>query len=640
MNARFPASARDTSTRTTSDITLRLRLLGTTDLHAHLMPYDYYAEEDGRPYGLLRTATLIREARLEATNTMLFDNGDSLQGTPLGDITRHTASGWRGPNPVIAAMNCLGYDAAGLGNHEFNFGVDWLNRALADASFPFTCANIFTHPCPAGVCSYLPPFLLLRRQFYDMSGDLHDLSLGIIGLVPPQITTWDEGYLFGRIEARDMVEVARDMIPKVRAAGADLVLLLAHTGIEADPAGPMAENAALALAALPGVDAIMTGHSHDLFPHPLRSDAVSTQAGSVDHARGTLNGTPALQAGAFGAHLGVMDLTLKRLNERWAVTGHHCELRAVGTRGAVPRIPPDPNLSRTVRAAHIVTRRHMRKPVGQCAQRLHSYLALVRPDPSVAAVNQLQKRILARAVEGTVHEGLPILSATAAFKTGGRGGPRNFTDVPAGPISLRHAADLYTFPNHLCGLLITGAQLRDWLERAAICFATQMPDMPEAALRDPAIPGHDFDVIAGLTYQIDLSALPRFDRHSNVINAEAWRIRNLCHDGHPLRDSDRFLLATTTYRTSGGAFMRAERDAIVHISAPLLRDEMVAQITRTPLSAPTGHAAHWRFAPMAGNTILLDTGPRLRTDRASIHAAGAEDLGITPEGFLKLRIPL
>ncbi len=641
MNAQFPFAAPHAKPEAANDATVQLRLLSTTDLHAHLLPYDYYADEDGRPYGLSRTATLIRAARTEVANTLLFDNGDALQGTPVGDVTGHSGSDWRGPHPVIAAMNRLDYDAASLGNHEFNFGLDWLGRAMADATFPFTCANILTHPTAGPAGSYLPPYLLLKRRLRDGAGQMHDLALGVIGLVPPQINIWDEAHLSGHLCACDMVEAARDMVPQVRAAGADLVLLLAHTGIDTGAPQPMAENAALALAAIPGVDAIMAGHSHDLFPQTGCEDAADAASSGVHHAQGTLNGTPALMAGAYGSHLGVMDLALTRRAGRWGITAHRCELRAVAAPRTRFAIPPDPELSSAVHAAHTITLRHMRKPIGHCAQRLHSYLALVRPDPSVAAVNLLQQRILSRAVAGTAHEGLPILSATPAFKTGGRGGPQNFSDVPAGPISLRHAADLYSLPNHLCGVLITGAELRDWLERAAICFATQRADTPEAMLRNTAVPGHDFDVIAGLTYQIDLSAAPRYDRHGALINPAARRIRELHHAGRPLGDADQFLLATNTYRAQGGgAFMRMRRGAVVHTSEQLLRDMLAGEIARIPLAVPTDYASTWRFAPMPGNAVLLDTGPALRSDPAALAAVAAKDLGLTQDGFLRLRIPL
>jgi len=620
--------------------TVQLRLLGTTDLHAHLLPYDYHADADDQPWGLTRVATLIRAARAEARNVMLFDNGDALQGTPMGDLTTGKGTKWRGLNPVIAAMNQLSYDAATLGNHEFNFGLDWLTRTLGDASFPMTCANIVMSGAAAPARTYLPPYLLLHRTITGEDDALYPVTIGVIGLVPPQITTWDHAHLTGQLHARDMIETARIIVPQVRAAGADIVLLLAHSGIDSAAPSPMMENAALPLAAIEGVDAIMAGHSHVVFPqlggHTLPN---------VDHARGLLSGTPAVMAGAWGSHLGVLDLALEAQSGRWQIIGHNAEARPVapapGAKGATAPVPCDAELSRVIAPAHALTLRYMHRSIGQSGTRLHSYLALARADASVAAVNAVQTRLMARAMQGTAHQGLPILSATAAFKTGGRGGPCNFTDLPAGTLSQRHAADLYPFPNHLCGMVMIGADLRDWLERAVICFATIQPGTPPRMLRNGSVPGHDFDVISGLTYQIDLSAPPRYDRVGapTMSGAGPGRIQDLRHQGRLLADDDSFVLATNSYRAFGaGAFIAPGAARMVHVSTSILRDELVAEIAQTPLTAPPDYASNWRFVPLPGAAALLDTGPALHSDPAALYGLNAEDLGLTDAGFWRLRL--
>lgn len=609
-------------------VTAQLRLMCTTDLHAHLLPYDYFADRGDRPYGLARTATLIRTARAEVTNTLLFDNGDALQGTPMADITAQPDSGWRGAHPVIHAMNQLGYDAATLGNHEFNFGLDWLARALADATFPFTCANIHGY---GQVGALLPPSLLLRRRIADIDGALHPLTLGVIGLVPAQIMIWDRLHLNGRLTSRDMVETARDIVPKLRAAGADLVVLLAHTGIDPAPAYPMMENAALPLASLPGVDAIMTGHSHDVFPLPGRNGPPG-----VDHAGGTINDTPALMAGSCGSHLGVLDLMLERRGARWRIVQHRSQLRAVAA-----HTPADPALAVGLDPAHRATLKLTGRPVGRASARLHSYLALARPDASVAAINAVQRRCLARAVAGTADAALPILSAACAFKTGGHGGPDNFTDLPAGPLRLRHAADLYLFPNQMAGIRVSGAELREWLERAAICFAQIAPGAQDAPLQDPHVPGHDFDVIDGLSYQIDLSQPARYDRCGTRIRPEARRIRDLRYGGAPLSETARFLLATNSYRSNGGGpFAPVPEDRVVHRSSWVIRDLLTEDMRSAPLAAPPGYRETWRFAPMPGTTVVLETGPAVMSDPDAVARIGAEPLNITDAGFLRLRLPL
>ncbi len=581
----------------------------------------------------MRIATAIRAARAEAANTLLFDNGDALQGTPMGDLTTCPNACWPGPSPVIAAMNQLGYDAAALGNHEFNFGIDWLARTLRCAEFPVTCANVDVSGGDVeGVWPVLPSVILDRMMTCE-DGSSRALKIGVLGLVPPQITMWDQMHLAGRLRAADMVSTARDAIPRLRASGADIVILLAHSGIDESAPQAMAENAALALAGLEGVDAIMAGHSHGLFPQADAGGA-SNAAARIDHMRGLLAGTPALMAGACGGHLGVLDLTLTARGGRWQCTSHRAELRDVAA------LPCDAPLEATLAPAHDMTLRHMRQPIGHASMRLHSYLALARPDPSVAALNAVQTRLMARALAGTAHEALPLLSATPAFKTGGRGGPRNFTDLPEGTLSLRHAADLYPFPNSLCGIEIDGAGLRDWLERAAICFATIQPGAPDQMLRDMEVPGHDFDVISGLTYNIDLAAPPLYDRAGHHLGG-AGRIRDLRHQGRPVDTEARFILATNTYRAFGaGAFAPTPCERIIHVSSALLRQELVEDIAHTPLGPPEDYVSNWAFAAMPGTHVLLDTGPGLRSDSAALAAIGGRDLGEGPGGFWRVRLPL
>ncbi|WP_281968514.1 bifunctional 2',3'-cyclic-nucleotide 2'-phosphodiesterase/3'-nucleotidase [Roseovarius nanhaiticus] len=623
----------DAATPLPDGTTAQLRLLGTTDLHAHVMAYDYYADQGGQPYGLVRIATAIRAARSEVQNTLLFDNGDALQGTPMGDLTLCPKTRWAGPSPVIDAMNALGYDAAGLGNHEFNFGIDWLVRTIGAAAHPVTCANV---EIPSGAARRdwpVKPYLILDRLLTCEDGTQHPVRVGVLGLVPPQITMWDRLHLDGRLAVHDMVETARRTIPRLRAAGADLVVVLAHSGIGAETHEAMAENAALALAGLDGVDAIMTGHSHGLFP----IGGATEGSGGVDHGRGLLAGVPAVMAGACGGHLGVLDLALEAREGRWAIAGHGAALRSAAS------LPCDPPLEARLAAAHQMTLQHMRQPIGTAAMRLHSYLALARPDASVSALNAVQTRLMTRRLRGTAYEGRAVLSATPAFKTGGRGGPRNFTDLPEGTLSVRHAADLYPFPNRLCGIAISGADLRDWLERAAICFARLHPGVLDQVLRNMNVPGHDFDVISGVTYSLDLTAQPLYDRMGQRQPGTLGRVRDLRHRGRPVADEAQFILATNTYRAFGaGAFAPIPPERIVHISDSLLRQDLTDEVGQTPLAPAPDYESNWRFSAIPGASALLDTGPGLRSDpaaMAALVAEGAVDLGDVEGGFCRIRLP-
>src|SRR6056297_140483 len=393
---------------------------------------------------------------------------------------------------------------------------------------------------------------------------------------------------------RDMVETARAWLPAIREAGADVVIALAHTGIDPGPEGPMMENAARALARLPGLDALIAGHSHRRFPGPGH-DAIA----GADTARGTLFGTPCVNPGFAASHLGLIDLHLAHGDDGWRVTGHRTAL--------VParRAAPCPGLGRRLARAHAHTLRLARRPLARTGGPLHSYLALARDDPGLALINAAQRAALAAALEGSAHGGLPVLSASAPFRTGGRGGPGHYTDIPAGPLRLRHLADLYGFPNALCGLAVTGAEVRDWLERAAICFNRITPGMANQPLLDPDVPGHVFDVIDGLGYSIDLAAPPRYDLSGARIDPEARRIRGLIHAGQPVRDTDRFVIATNSYRAwGGGPFEALATGALIHCSERPIRDILADHVTSTGTIAPAPRGT-WRFAPMPPGTSAL-----------------------------------
>ena len=168
---------------------LRLRLLGLTDLHANLYPYDYYRDRPDNSVGLARTASLIAEARKESPNCLLFDNGDILQGTPLGDFAADAiAKDPKAVHPVIAAMNTLAFAAATIGNHEFNYGLGVLERAYAEARFPVVCCNVRR----SDGSPWFPPSVVIERKFVDEAGAPHGLKVGVIGVAPPQIAQWDE----------------------------------------------------------------------------------------------------------------------------------------------------------------------------------------------------------------------------------------------------------------------------------------------------------------------------------------------------------------------------------------------------------------------------------------------------------------
>ena len=189
-----------------------LRIMETTDLHVHIYPYDYYGDRPVDTVGLARTAAHINAVRAEASNSLLLDNGDFLQGNPMGDYIAYERGMKEGDmHPMIAALNVLNFDASTLGNHEFNYGLGFLMKSLAGANFPVLCANVAkeTGAAPTADTTLVKPYMILDRQLTDGAGNSHPIKVGLIGFVPPQIMNWDRRHLEGNVTARDIVETAR-----------------------------------------------------------------------------------------------------------------------------------------------------------------------------------------------------------------------------------------------------------------------------------------------------------------------------------------------------------------------------------------------------------------------------------------------
>ena len=543
-------------------------------------------------------------------------------------------------HPIITAMNTLGFDGSTLGNHEFNYGLDFLMKALAGADFPVVSANVVktAGATPREDTTLVPPYVILDREITDGGGNTHPIRIGLIGFVPPQIMTWDRRHLEGNVTARDILESARAYVPELREQGADIVIALSHSGIGAAEAEDMMENASIPLAGVDGIDVILTGHSHLVFP----SSTYDSLPG-LDTAKGTIMGKPGVMAGFWGSHMGLVDLMLERDGDGWRVLNHQSEARPISQRNedrSVTALVQDyqPVIEATQKD-HEETLAYVRRAVGKTAAPLHSYFALVADDPSVQIVSNAQTWYIAQMMQGTPHEGLPILSAAAPFKAGGRGGPEYYTDVPVGDVAIKNVADLYLYPNTVRAVRVTGAQVKDWLERSAGMFNQVEPGSTDAPLLNPNFPSYNFDVIDGVNYQIDLSQPSKFDRDGAVINPDANRIVNLTYQGAPIDPAAEFIIATNNYRAGGGGSFPGTGDTIVFEGPDTNRDVIVRYIVEQGTIDPKADF-NWRFAPLAGTSVIFETGPAGAKYAGSLNGMTLEEAGTNADGFALFRMTL
>ncbi len=577
-----------------------LRLISTSDLHMRLMPYDYITDHAVSGHGLALAGTEIDHARAEAANTLCLDIGDALEGSP-SDARLAAALPPEG-HPMMAAFDALGVDAATLGNHDFNYGLAPLQRLLDASPVPVILANIVRRVAasPLQDTPFLPPAMMLERSMRCGDGSERGIRIGLIGVAPPQTLQWDSDKIGPDLEARDMVDAVAAWAPELRRKGADLVIILCHSGIAAAEASPGMEHAAVPIAAIPDVDVVLAGHAHGQFPSPDFTVAPDARA-VVDPIAGTLHGKPASMPGFWANRLGVVDLRLSHGPDGWRVVESGASLRKISTE------TPHPGVVAAVSAHHEATLDNVHRVVGHTPRRLDTYFAQVADVASTQLVNAAQLEAVREGLKGRPEAMLPLLSATAPLRAGGLQGAGHYTDIPPGEVRIRHLVDLYVYPNTLVALRITGAELRTWLERSASAFNTIPTGSQGHELLDPRHPSYGFDVVAGVTYRIDLAAPPMFDPYGQQIDG-GGRIADLACAGRAVGDDERFVLATNSYRLGrGGNFPTPAGGAIPMPHPEPVRDHLTRYIAAGGAEgAPPSPA--WGFVPQSATTATFRTG--------------------------------
>jgi 2',3'-cyclic-nucleotide 2'-phosphodiesterase/3'-nucleotidase len=603
----------------------KVAILETTDVHSNVLSYDYYKLRPDDSLGYERTATLIRRARAEFPNTFLFDSGDTIQGSVLADyqaLVKPVACDQE--LAIYQAMDAIGYDGGTAGNHEFNYGLGFLSQVTgtpmnvdgghdnrcAGPHFPLVLANVYS--ARDGKPIFKPWTIVTRTiEAYTADGSKIEvpLKVGIIGFTPPPIMDWDKQNLAGKVTVSGVVEAAQKYLPELKAQHPDLVVAILHGGLNTAPYTPQMENAGWYLAGVPGIDALLLGHSHTEFPGPRYAGMKD-----VDAHLGFVRNVPAVMGGFFGRDLGVIELVLNRKDGRWVVDldNTHSEVRPI-CKAKHDCVPADPAIAPLVQQAHEAAVAYVNTPIGESTLRLSSYFADEGNMTALAPVNAAQADYVRSELPRSHPElaNVPVLSAAAAFRTG-FGGPGDYTDVAAGPLTLRSAADLYFYPNTLAAVKTDGAGLKAWLEKSAQRFNRIDPaKADEQALINSRFTGYNFDQIqGGIHYVIDVS------------KPVGQRIAALTFHGKPVTPEQPFIIATNNYRASGGGHFPGLDGSNIVLSAPDGTREILAKwIERKKrIGAADLEPTSWSFAPLKTRGPIVFTGAANKLDVAK--AAG------------------
>lgn len=513
-----------------------LTIISTTDTHGNILPIDYYTNKPDAK-GLAKAATIIKQIRKENPNSLLIDSGDTIQGTPL--VYYHHTKDKSKPDPMMRVMSALNYDAATLGNHEFNFGLGVLDKAKREARFPLLSANTYrigTNENP------FTPFVVKT-----ISG----VRVGILGLTTAGIPAWENKENYAGLEFRDSLAEAKKWVAILKdKERCDVVVIAMHMGLEADlhtgetSSGQVAnENAAIQIARqVAGVDVISMGHTHRDVPSLV------------------INNVQLVQANFHARHVGRIDLYMEKdARDKWRI-----EAKSSRTIPVLDATEIDAEIAAIAKPYDADTQRYLSRVIGSSGKELTAEGARFQDNALLDLIHQVQ-----------LDAGRADVSMAASFNDRAR--------IAQGAVTVRDIAALYVYENTLVVLEVTGQQLKDALEHAARYFVEYEAGKTPAELVNPKVAGYNFDIAEGVEYEIDLS------------KPYGSRITNLTLKNKPLAMSQKLKLATNNYRTNGGGGYTMYKDAPVLMrSGKEIRELIIEWVERHKTIPPTA-TNNWKI---------------------------------------------
>jgi 2',3'-cyclic-nucleotide 2'-phosphodiesterase (5'-nucleotidase family) len=472
--------------------TVSISVLTTTDLHGWIFPWDYSTDTSEERYGLAKVATIVDSIRNKQPYTLLLDAGDWLQGNQFADY--FSKDGYSVPYyPLLKVAEAMNFDAFVLGNHEFNFGIEYLNKRIEQTTIPVLGANIYHYETKE---SAYKPYLIKN---------VGGVNIGVIGLTTPGSAVWDRPRVQGRLDFGDGTEAASRFVPEVLSKGAEVIIILAHSGLESGssfttPGIPEENFGRSVLETVPGINLYVFGHSHRV-----------TDNLNVMGPDSTI--VPVIQAGRWGSHLGEAHFKITR------DANGQIQILDVQTKAFnVESVKSDESLLQLAKPYHEMVRSYVNAELVSTSDEWSAEFARLEDSPIVDLIHQVQLEVTGAQ-----------LSVASAFNTNARFGP--------GVISRRDIAQIYPYENMLYKIELSGKQIREFLEFTSRYYSGVQHG--EAIIR-PGIPGYNFDTIQGLDYVIDLR------------RPLGQRITRLSYQGQSVKDDDAFTMAINSYRAEGG----------------------------------------------------------------------------------------
>lgn len=535
---------------------LKLTIFATTDVHGALYPYNYFDNQE-KTTSLLHAASYINKYKQhhEDIAVLTVDNGDILQGDTWNDYDAAHPD-----EPLTPGVINSIYDVVGLGNHEFNFGFEYLTKALSNYKTPVINSNItFDNPLKDIVKPYVIKTIPLEGK---------DLKVGFISVVPTQVTKWDHVH-FRQDETlvRPMLESVKKTAKQVRDLGADIIVVLAHTGlkVDVDPYDVYSENQSLLFAQLSDelkIDAIISGHTHEVFP----SDGGPNMR--LDIKDGVINNVAVVQPGVSATRLGQIDFELEYNDSKWQIIKRSAKALEVD------KMEVDEDILKQFEPSHEIVKNYLKEPVSTLDEDWHSFFAQVLPSPAVQVSGEAAKAYAEQLIREDILPDLPVLAFNAPTRAG-RDGAHDYTQISRGELTLSDAINLYKHANTLSIIKLNGKRIKEWLEWSASQFLTNgEPSLLASNDSKTGFPSYNFDMFYDLEYTIDIMNEARYNNSGEKIS-DSNRVLSVTYKGERVEDTETFLVAANNYRASNTPLLQVPDVEIIYESHVLVRDLLI-----------------------------------------------------------------